>query len=270
MRCLSEAHNARVLAGGQSLLAMLNMRFAFPDCLVDINRIEALSYIAERGSAIEFGAMTRQRHVEFSELVAKRLPILREAVLNVGHRQTRNRGTIGGSLCQLDPSAEIPTIAMAMDAQIVVGSVRGERRIAMADFPAGYMSPAIEPDEMVLRLAMEPWPSGHGYAFIEFARRHGDFAIVSAAVLLQKGADGIITRVSITLGGVGAMPMRMKAAEEALMQSRATPEDIARAAALCAAVEATSDAYVPGWYRQRLAGVLVRRAIGLALRRAES
>jgi len=245
------------------------MRFAFPDCLVDINRIAELAHIRDTGTAIEIGAMTRQRDVEFSEVVAARLPILREAIVNVGHRQTRNRGTVGGSLCQLDPSAEIPTIATAMDAVISVGSVRGRREIAMADFPAGYMSPSLEADEMLLGVTFTPWAAGHGHAFLEFSRRHGDFAIASAAVLLERGADGLLNRVSITLGGVASAPIRMRQAEAALTATRAAPADLDRAAALCGQVDASTDSYVPGWYRQRLARVLSRRALAAALERAE-
>ena len=265
---LHEVEGARVLAGGQSLMSMLNMRYAFPDCLIDINRIPALSYIRESGSLVEFGSMTRQRDVEFSNIVAVRLPLLREAILHVGHRQTRNRGTVGGSLCQLDPSAEIPTIATAMDARVFVASIRGTRVIAMADFPAGYMNPAIEPDEMLVGIAIEPWPQGHGHAFLEFSRRHGDFAIVSTAVLLLFGHDGLLSRVSITLGGVAAAPVRMTLAENALLQTRGTPADVERAVVVCHAVDAISDTYVPAWYRQRLAGVLTERALNIALKRA--
>ncbi len=266
---LSEVENARVLAGGQSLVAMLNMRFVFPDCLVDINGVAELSYIRESGASIEIGAMSRQRDVEFSGLIAARLPLLREAILLVGHRQTRNRGTVGGSLCQLDPSAEIPTVAIAMDAQMFVASVRGQRTISMSDFPSGYMSPAIESDEMLVGLAVEPWPEHHGHAFLEFSRRHGDFAIVSVAVLILFGDDGLVSRVSITLGGISSAPIRVPLAENSLMQTRATPVDTARAARFCAEVAAVSDVYVPSWYRQRLAGVLTQRALNLALKRSE-
>lgn len=156
LQLLSEHDNARVLAGGQSLVAMLNMRFAFPDCLIDINRVPELAYIRHEQGAVCIGAMTRQREIEFSPLVAQHLPLWREAALQVGHRQTRNRGTVGGSLCQLDPSAEIPTVALAMDATLSVASVRGTRTLAMADFPAGYMTPALEPDEMLVGLAVTP------------------------------------------------------------------------------------------------------------------
>lgn len=267
LRLLSTVDNARVLAGGQSLMAMLNMRFAFPDCLIDINRIDELAYIKEQGSRIEIGAMTRQRAVEFSELVQTRLPLWREAILNVGHRQTRNRGTVGGSLCQLDPSAEIPTVALAMDATLTVASVRGVRQLAIADFPAGYMTPAMDSDELLTGLSIEPWPQNHGYAFVEFSRRHGDFAIVSAAVLVLFGQDGKLSRVSITLGGVASAPVRMPDAEAALLGTSGNASDQAAAAKLCTQIDAASDSYVPGWYRQRLAGVLVGRALSQAIAR---
>jgi len=268
LRALAENDNARVLAGGQSLVAMLNMRFAFPDCLVDLNRVEGLDYIREDDGVVRIGAMTRQRSVEYSPLVQQRLPILHEAILCVGHRQTRNRGTVGGSLCQLDPSAEIPTIAMAMDAVVHVASQRGRRDIAMADFPAGYMSPALEPDELVEAVSVTPWAPGHGACFIEYARRHGDFAIASVAILLQFGSDDVINRASVTLGGVGAAPLRVAAAEGVLQGSRATDRDLEAASTHCGQVEASGDTYAPAWYRQRLARVLSLRAMQTAVKRA--
>lgn len=269
LRVLHEADNARVLAGGQSLVAMLNMRFAMPDLLVDIGRIPELAHLTEQGDAIEIGAMTRQREVEFSPLVAQRLPLLKEAILHVGHRQTRNRGTVGGSLCQLDPSAEIPTVAMAFDATVLAASVRGRREIRMADFPAGYMTPALDADEMLVGLRLSPWKVGHGHAFEEYARRHGDFAIVSSAVMLELDAQGVVGRVSVALGGVGAAPLRVAAAEAVLLGSRCQAADMDAAAECCARVEASSDSYVPGWYRQHLARVLTRRALAKAWSRAQ-
>ena len=269
LSALHEIEGARILAGGQSMLAMLNMRFAFPEVLVDIGRIGELAHINDRGQSIEIGTATRQRDVEFSELIAQRLPLLREAIAHVGHRQTRNRGTVGGSLCQLDPSAEIPTVAMAMDATLTVASVRGRREVRMADFPAGYMTPSMEPDEMLVAVHIQPWGSGHGHAFEEYARRHGDFAIVSAAVLISLDAQGVVDRVSVTLGGVSSMPVRVSAAEQLLLGSRAQAADLAAAAACCKAVEATSDSHVKSWYRQHLAQVLCARALARALARVE-
>ena len=180
---------------------MLNMRFAFPDCLIDINRVAELAYLRESDGGIEIGAMTRQRDVEFSPLVARRLPLWREAILPVGHRQTRNRGTVGGSLCQLDPSAELPTVALAMDAELTAASVRGERRLRMADFFAGYMTPALEADEILTSIRVQPWPAGHGHAF-RIRPPLRDFAIVSVAALVALDASGRLARVSLTLGGV--------------------------------------------------------------------
>ena len=212
---LGKLDNAKLLAGGQSLMAMLNMRYAMPDNIVDLNDVEGLAGIELRGDALYIGAMTRQRDIEISPVVKAHCPLLVEALTNVGHRQTRNRGTIGGSLCQLDPSAELPTVAVAMDATILIQGKQGRRDIAMADFPLTFMTPASESDEIVTGVLLPLWPKGHGHAFVEFARRHGDFAVVGVAALLVVDASGRISRASVTLCGVGAWPMRL--AERALV-----------------------------------------------------
>ncbi len=264
---LATLDNARLLAGGQSLMPMLNMRVAFPDHLVDLNRVEGLSGIIEENGAIRIGAMTRQRDAEESAAVRRRCPLLAEALTLVGHRQTRNRGTIGGSLCNLDPSAEVVTVAAALDAEIAVSGLAGDRTIAMSDFPLGFMTPSLAPDEMVTALRLPDWPPGHGWCFTEFARRHGDYAVVSAAVLLHV-TGGRIARARITLGGVGPAPLRLTAAETALIG--ATPSDtlFREVAAHGRTIEAMSDPAAPAWYRQRLAETLVRRALPIALARA--
>jgi carbon-monoxide dehydrogenase medium subunit len=146
---LSTLENAKLLAGGQSLMPMLNFRYVQPDHIIDLNRVEGLSYIRETADGMEVGAMTRQRDLEFSELVERRFPLMHEAVRSIGHRQTRNRGTIGGSLCHLDPAAELVSCAMTLDAVVVVEGVAGRREIAFKDFPAGYLTPAIESDEVL-------------------------------------------------------------------------------------------------------------------------
>jgi carbon-monoxide dehydrogenase medium subunit len=267
---LLAAHpDARVLAGGQSLMPMLALRLATPAHLIDLNRIAELDFVRDEGDAIVFGAMTRQRTIEFSPLVAQKLPLLAEAIRWVGHRQTRNRGTIGGSVCHLDPSAEMPTIAMALDATLEVRSTRGTRSIAMADFPAGYMTPALEPDEVLVSLRFPVWPGRVGTAFVEFARRHGDFAVVSVATQLAIDAGGTVTRASITLGGVAMAPTRVGAAEAALVGHAPGDAQIAAAAAACAAIDANSDIHAPAWYRQRLARTLTGRALRAALARAK-
>src|SRR5262249_40625259 len=195
---LGRLDNAKLLAGGQSLMPMLNMRFVLRDHISDLTRVGGLSFIRESNGTLEIGAMTRQRELEFSDLVRRRCPLMHNAILEIGHRQTRNRGTLGGSLCHLDPSAELVAVAAAVDATVTVQGPTGTREIKFADFPAGYLTPAIEPYELVTAARFPLWPQPHGYAFVEFARRHGDFAIVSAAALLTEDASGKITRASVT------------------------------------------------------------------------
>jgi carbon-monoxide dehydrogenase medium subunit len=258
---LSRLENAKLLAGGQSLMPMLNMRYVLPDHVIDLNKVMPLSYLREEKGALVVGAMTRQRDLEFSDVVKARHPLIHEAILNVGHRQTRNRGTVGGSLCHLDPSAEIPTVAAALDATLSVAGPNGNRTIPFADFPVGFMTPSIEPDEILVSVTFPAWKSGHGYGFVEFARRHGDFAIASAAALLEIEANGTIRRASLTLGGVAVTPQRMRNVEKALVGQKAS-EDMFRAACEeCRKVEAIDDVHAPASYRQHLAAVLSRRAL---------
>ena len=267
-KLLAEKDNAKLLAGGQSLMPMLNMRFVLPDDVIDINRIDDLSYIRDEGDALVFGGMTRQRDIEFSDLVAQKIPLMKEAILNVGHRQTRNRGTYGGSLSHLDPSAELPTVSMAQDAVVSVRKKGGARDIAMADFPMGYMMPSFDLDEMVTDIRVPLWPEGHGYAFVEFARRHGDFAITSSAVLLDVADGGRIAKASVTVGGVGPAPLRVTAVEEGLAGETGSAELFTDVAENCRDIDAMADVYAPAWYRQHLAAVLTRRALAKAFSRA--
>jgi aerobic carbon-monoxide dehydrogenase medium subunit len=265
---LGQLENARLLAGGQSLMPMLNMRFAFPDHLIDLNRIDALAGIALEGTRLRIGAMTRQRSLEDSKEVRERLPLMTEALTYVGHRQTRNRATIGGSLCHLDPAAELVSVAAALDAVVEIASPDGRRMLPFAEFPLGYMMPAIAPEEMVTALLIEPPPNGHGHAFVEFARRHGDFAIASVAVLLQFDGNNRIAAVRITLGGVAAAPVRVPEAEAMLIGGEPDATRFAAAAASCRSVDAMEDAHVPAWYRRQLAVTLASRALEMASARA--
>ena len=258
---LSRLENAKVLAGGQSLMPMLNMRYVLPDHVIDLNKIEALSYLKDEGATLSIGAMTRQRDIEFSDTIAKKFPLIHEAILNVGHRQTRNRGTIGGSLCHLDPSAELVTMAAAFDATVTAEGPKGKREIAFADFPQGYMTPGIEADELLTTVKFAAWPAGHGYGFVEFARRHGDFAIASAAALLEEDVNGKIKRASLTLGGVAVAPVRMRAVEKSLVGQTASEALFRELCEECRKVEAIEDVHAPANYRQHLAAVLSRRAL---------
>ena len=258
---LSRLENAKLLAGGQSLMPMLNMRYVLPDHIIDLNKIEILSYLRETNGVLEIGAMTRQRDVEFSDVVKTKFPIIHEAILNVGHRQTRNRGTVGGSLCHLDPSAELVTLAAAHDATVTVQGPNGTRDIAFAEFPVAFMTTAVEPNELLTRVRFPRWPAGHGYGFVEFSRRHGDFAIASAAALLEEDGNGKIKRVSLTLGGVGVLPVRMREVEKALVGQTASEDLFREACEACRKVDAIEDVHAPANYRQHLAAVLSRRAL---------
>jgi carbon-monoxide dehydrogenase medium subunit len=261
---LSRLENAKLLAGGQSLMPMLNMRYLLPDHLIDLNRVEGLDHIREDGPALEIGAMTRQRDVEFSDVVERLCPLLSDAILHVGHRQTRNWGTFGGSLAHLDPSAEIPVVCAGLDAIVTVEGPEGGRDIAFADFPAGYMMPALAPEEVLVSVRIPAWGPGHGFGFEEFSRRHGDFAIVSAAALLETGADGRIARASLTIGGVGAAPVRLSAGEAALTGEAGSVEAFRAAAEEARRIDAIGDVHAPASYRRHLAAALTRRALAKA------
>ncbi len=267
---LARLDNAKLLAGGQSLMPMLNMRFVLPDHLIDLNRVEGLSFIREVDGALEIGGMTRQRDLEFSDVVRARCPLMAEAIALVGHRQTRNRGTLGGSLCHLDPSAELVSVAAALDATVTVVGPNGRREIEFEAFPVAYMTPAIEPNELLTAVRFPVWPKGHGYAFIEFARRHGDFAIVSAAALLVEDGAGKILRAAVIIGGMGVVPIRAAELEQALVGQAPDDKLLREACETCRKFDAIDDVHAPGSYRQHLATVLSRRALEQARARLPS
>jgi carbon-monoxide dehydrogenase medium subunit len=258
---LGSLENAKLLAGGQSLMPMLNMRFVLPDHVIDLNRVEGLNYIRERDGAIEIGAMTRQRDIEFSDLVQRSCPLMHEAIRQVGHRQTRNRGTLGGSLCHLDPAAELVTVAAALNATVAVAGKDGTRDIDFSEFPAGYMTPSIGMDELVTGARFPSWPARHGHAFVEFSRRHGDFAVVSAAVLIAEDANGKVTRASVTLGGLGPAPVRAGEVERALIGEKIEEKRLHETCESLRRLDAIDDIHAPASYRQQLATVLPRRAL---------
>ena len=264
---LATHEDAKLLAGGQSLMSMLNFRFVQPDHLVDLNGVGDLFGIEDDGSRLRIGAMTRQASLKESAEVARRLPVMSEALNWVGHFQTRSRGTIGGSLCNLDPAAELPVVALLHDAELDVKGPDGTRQVPIAEWPLAYMMPSIGPDEVLTSLSLPYWSEGHGYAFEEFARRHGDFAIVAIGCLLAID-NGTIFRVSLALGGGQETPYRLTACEEALLGQPASAETFQAAAAIARQQEAMSDAYISSAYRQRLAGVLTSRALTKAAARA--
>ena len=261
---LSRLEDAKPLAGGQSLMPMMNFRYVTPAHVVDLNRVPELVGITEDGDTLVIGAMTRQREVKDSALVAARCPLLADALHHVGHVQTRNRGTIGGSLAHLDPAAELPGVLLAHDAVLEVEGPAGSRSIQMAQWTLGYMTPALEEDELLVRVRVPAWPPGHGYGFSEIARRHGDFAMAGAGALVQMDGESI-RRCAIALVGVDDGPVRLDAAEALLTGNAPTPDRIEAAARTALDVPGIEDVHASAAYRRKIAAVVAYRALGRAL-----
>src|SRR5438105_11589795 len=252
--------DAKVLAGGQSLMPMLNFRLARPAALVDVNRIAALAYIREDDGTVAFGAMTRQRTIEFSPIVARRLPLLREATRWVGHLPIRSRGTIGGSIAHADPSAEYPAVLTALEGEIVARGPKGERTLAPAALFETYLTTTLAADEVLTEVRLPAMPEGAGWAFEEFARRHGDFAIVGVAAALWR--DGARVTARLATAGAAATPQRLRACEEVLERDGLDDTAIAAAARRASELaEPDSDLHASADYRRHLVGVLTERAL---------
>jgi aerobic carbon-monoxide dehydrogenase medium subunit len=254
--------DAKVLAGGQSLVPLLNFRLARPDRLVDINNVAGLDGLRVAGGELRLGALVRHSALERSQEAASAVPLLRDAVRLVGHVQIRNRGTVGGSVVHADPAAELPVALTALDARFHVRSTRGERVIAASDLFVTHLTTSLEPDELLTELAVPLPAPGTGAAFVEFARRHGDFALGGAAVTLTPGDDGRVARASLALLAAAPTPLRAAAAEASLA-GRVPDEDAAREAATLAVagIEPTGDIHGSSEYRRGLVEALVRRAI---------
>ncbi len=256
----AHAPDARPLAGGQSLVPMMNFRLARPAALVDLNRIRELAYVEDRGDHLAIGAMTRERTIENSALVREAAPLLREATIHIGHLPIRSRGTIGGSLANADPAAEYPAAAVALGCELEVRSPRGARRIAAAEFFDGPLSTVMEADELLTEIVVPKAPVGSGSAFVEIARRHGDFALAGVAAQTTPGAG-----VRLAACGAGPGPVRLTKTEAALRDG-CSAEDAARVAA--AEVDPDDDLHASAAYRRRLVGVMAKRAVATALKRS--
>lgn len=260
---------AKLLAGGQSLIPMLNMRLARPPVLIDLNRVEGLAYIREAGDSLAIGAMTRHAEVERSDLVARRQPLLTEAMRHIGHIQIRNRGTIGGSLVHADPAAELPAVMLALDAVLVAMGPDGMREIPAEDFFLMYFTTCLRPDEILTEIRVPALAARTGWAFEELARRGGDFALTGVACTLTLGDDGLVASARLGLTGVGMTPVRARPAEELLVGQAPLPEWFQAAAETVASgVTPDGDIHASAEYRQELARVLTERALRHALARA--
>jgi carbon-monoxide dehydrogenase medium subunit len=256
---------ARVLAGGQSLVPMMNFRLATPRAIVDLNRIAELAYIGEDGDVVRIGSMTRQRRLEFEPQIAAKLPLLSEALRWVGHLPTRSRGTIGGSIAHADPSAEIPMVLQALEGEIVARGPQGERRIAAQDLFHAALTTSLAPLEIITEVRFPAVPAQAACAVEEFARRKGDFAIAAIAAVLMRDGERC-TKARLATAGVGPATVRLRDAEAVLEQKGLSEAALAEAADKAAAqVDPISDLNGSAEYRRHLTGVLTRRAVVKAM-----
>jgi CO/xanthine dehydrogenase FAD-binding subunit len=260
--------DAKIIAGGQSLVPMLNFRMLRPSILVDINRIAGLDVIEETGEAIRVGALTRHYQLETSPLIARHLPVLSCAMTHVAHLAIRNRGTIAGSLAHADPAAELPMMALLLDAELRVASASGERTIAARDFFLGALTVDLAASEIVTEVMLPKLPRRTGWGFEEVARRHGDFALAAVAATLTM-SGGAIEQARIALTGVGPTALRATEAEGLLIGRTLEPDLASRViAAVRATIKPETDLHASSDYRRHLAGVLTGRALVAAWRRA--
>ena len=259
--------DAKILAGGQSLMPMMNFRLITPAILLDINRIAGMDRIAQQPDRLTLGALVRHRTTATNPVILARFPILAHATTHVAHDTVRNRGTFVGSLCHADPAAEMPMIALLLNAEITIASARGVRRLHARDFFIAPLTTALEADEIVTAVDLPYLPERTGWGFQEFARRHGDYALAAVAVTMSR-QDGRAHGVRIAVMGVGDTPARVPEAEAILDGNDLGPLASAIAAVRSAA-DPTTDLHASAEYRRHLLGVLAGRAIKAAWDRAQ-
>jgi carbon-monoxide dehydrogenase medium subunit len=265
----SAGGDGKVIAGGQSLMPMMNFRLVKPSVLVDINRIPGLDAVQIRGDKLVLGALVRHRMTATDALIAEHIPVLHHAMKHVAHLTVRNRGTFCGSVCHADPAAEMPMMSLLLNGVVRIVSPRGARALAAQEFFVGSLVTALEPDELVTEIEIDKLLPDTGWGFEEFARRHGDYALAAVAVTMR-WREGLASNVRIGMMGVGEMPMRAPQIE-AMLEGREINSTTIREAidALRAELEPNSDLNASADYRRHLAGVLARRAITDAWARAE-
>ena len=259
----------KILAGGQSLGPLLNMRLASPEILIDINRLDELSYIRQRDGYLEIGALARQRTVERSTSIPRTWPLISDAMPYVGHLTLRNRGTVCGSLAHADPAAELPAVATALGAELRIVGPEAERTVSAEDYFVSYMTTDLEPDELLAEVRFPPPQPRTGHAWFEIARRHGDYALVGVAAVLTLREDNTWGDARLVYTGVAPVPFDAREAAELLVGEQPSEELFAEVAEHAAkASEPGSDVHASGGYRRHLVGVLTRWALGKALERA--
>ena len=261
--------DAKVLAGGQSLVPLMSFRLAKPALLLDINRLEELDSIEEAGGRMRIGALTRQCELLTHPLIAENCPLMRAATEFIGHPAIRNRGTVGGSVAHADPAAELPILLQVFDADIEVCSAGSQRTIPADEFFMGLLMTAMNPDELLTGVSFALPETGTGWGFHEVARRHGDFALVAAAALVTVDYRDAVANAAVALGGIADRPLRVGAVEEALQGATPTAEAIEEASRLVAGtVTPVGDIHASEAYRAHLGQVLIKRALHDAVERA--
>ncbi|MFQ5851254.1 MAG: FAD binding domain-containing protein [Candidatus Binatia bacterium] len=257
---------AKILAGGQSLMPLMSLRLARPGVIIDINRLSSLDSISARPNGeLAIGALTRQRAVERSKTVQDRNPLFAATIPLIGHFQIRNRGTVGGSLVHADPAAELPAVSMALGAEFVLRSAGGERVVQAEDFYLGYMATAIGPSEILSEIRIPGWKPGLGWAIDEVSRRKGDFALVGVTLLVQLDENDACEDACITIFGVGGKPVRMQKAEGILRGKGLDQRTLAEVAnAASDELDPDSDIHASAQYRKEAGGLLTRRALETA------
>ena len=257
--------DAKVLAGGQSLVPLLALRLSHPEHLVDIGRIAGLGGAEDGPAGFTIGATARHADVELSPVTPQAAPLVAAAMPHIGHRAIRNRGTVCGSLAHADPAAELPAVALATGAELIARSGTGERRIPAADFFLGYLTSALEETEVLTGVRFPPWPGRTGWSVQEISRRHGDYALVGLAALVGLGDDGRVERAALSFFGAGATPVRVPDAEAVLIGERPEPAAIAEAAdVVTKSIDPPGDNHASAAYRAHVAGVLTRRCLAEA------
>lgn len=255
-------NEAKIIAGGQSLVPMMNFRLARPEILIDINGIKELEYIKTEGDELVIGALTRERDIEQSPLVIEKWPILSKAVSFIGHSAIRNRGTVGGSLVHADPSAEIPTSLCALNGKVKVMGPSGEKILEPEEFFLTYLTTSLEPSDLLVEVRIPALPEKMGWSFSELSRRSGDFAIVAVGILLFTETVGVCREARISMGGVAPTPVRAEEAEALLAGQKITEKLIAEAAQQAAEETDTDpDYHASAEYRKDMARVFVKRGL---------
>ncbi|MER5474243.1 xanthine dehydrogenase family protein subunit M [Streptomyces sp. NPDC002685] len=265
-----EEREAKVVAGGQSLIPMLNMRLARPELLVDITRIPELGRLhVDAAGNLRIGAAVRQGPAAADSAVREGWPLLAAAIEHIGHPQIRSRGTVCGSLAHHDPAAELPTAALALNAQFVITGPRGTRTVTAEDFFVATFSTAVEADELLTEVVFPPLPAHHGWAFEELTRRHGDFATVGVAVVLERSSgEGTVRAARVVFSGAAPVPVRLAAAEDALVGSEADEQALAAAVgAALSRLTPSDDVHATAEYRREGAAHLLVRACTTAWER---